>query len=931
MAYPVWNTSAGSLGIVPENNFTEFVLSATDPGNSAVTYTVISGQTPPGMRVTAGGRLQGVPVIVNATGPQNRSYSFTVRAKNTQNRVADRTFDLTVSNVVPPQIIPRITYLGDYFDGTLVSGIQLNATRVNPSAPLTWTLTSGALPTGLSLSSSGLISGYIYPVPVSGDAGLTGYSNAPYNEFGYNNAPMYSNQNYEFTVTVFDGSNYDSFSYLFRVTAKGSWTADDDLDFVSDGYLTIDHDNIYNPVILTPAGALPSTRSNSKFAFQFSAFDANGDDILFLLTTQGTSSFDQDVPTTAAFDSTGFDQQSLSLPPGLIMDSLTGWLSGSIPVQTENSLTYQFSVSAYKASNSAYASPLISYSLTVLGDVTNTITWTTPSDLGVVDNGAVSELSVSAVSSLGKKLVYSLAPYSLRTIRNYGVTDVTAISHLPQGLKLLPTGLISGRTTFEYFSLDAGATTVDRVTTTFDDTCTFTVQAASTDGTVSSTQTFTVKLNNYNKKPYENLYLKALPTLDQRNTFLSVVNNKNIFPDNLIYRLQDPWFGRAGDIRSLALAGISPSTLSEYITAMGTNHFNKRIEFGDVRTARAVDANFNVKYEVVYVPLVDLNTYNGASPADVAYLNYTNFSGNVYPNSFKNMQSAVSSNLGYSHQGALPAWMTSPQADQKVLGFTNAIVLAYTVPGASELIAYRLRANGITFNSINFVADRYDLDNLLSKNFDIANDVYYGITFSIKGTTFDTIRRVGTTAGTVDYAVSGIPFNKINNCTLASVQALGGLDGVTRILDGQTMIFFQQENFVPATANDGWLYANGSLVTGYLEHTYNLSIPNQRAGIWRIAIDSATDIITLTFVTTVALGQKIQVNLGSTHASSIVLYDPTLKPGTGVPSYSAVNNGIASPTVFDKSYTKFIAHRDGYAVPESGDSYLKFPKTTILQ
>jgi hypothetical protein len=931
MAYPVWNTPAGSLGLIPENNFAEFVLSATDPGYSAITYSFISGQTPPGMRVTANGRLQGVPVIVNPTGPQNRSYEFTVRAKNTQNRVADRTFNLTISNVIPPQIIPRITNIGNYFDGTLISGIQLNATRINPSAPLTWTLTNGSLPLGLSLSKTGIISGYIFPIPLNGDAGLTGYSNAPYNEFGYNNSPIYSNQNYEFTVTVFDGSNYDSFSYLLRVTAKGNWTADDDLDFVSDDYLTIDHDNIYNPVVLTPPGALPTVRSNSNFAFQFTAFDANGDDILFALTTQGSSSFDQDVPTVAPFDTTGFDQQSLSLPPGLAMDGPTGWLSGTIPTQVETSLTYQFYVSAYKAYNSAYVSPLAAYSLTVLGDVTNTITWITPADLGVIDNGEVSDLAVSAVSALGKKLTYSLASYGPKTIKNYSITNPGAISRLPQGLKLLSTGLISGRTTFEYFSLDADSTTIDNVATTFDNTYIFTVQAKSSDNTVSSTQTFTVRLNNYNRKPYENLYLKALPTMDQRNTFLSIVNNQNIFPENLIYRSQDPWFGRASDIRSLALAGIAPSMVDEYIAAMSTNHFNKRIEFGDVRTARALDANFNVKYEVVYVPLIDLNTYNGAGPSDVVRLNYTNFSGNVYPNSFKNMQSAISSNLGYSHQGALPAWMTSPQDDQKVLGFTNAVVLAYTVPGASELIAYRLRANGITFNSINFVADRYDLDNVLSKNFDIDNDVYYGITLAIKDTTFDTIRRIGDTAYTVDYAVSGIPFNKINNCTVASVQALGGFDSVTRILDGQRMVFFQQDGFSTVSSNDGWLYDNGSIVPGYFEHVNNSSIQNQRAGVWRINVDSVTNIITLNFVSSVELGQKIQVNLGSTHASSIVLYDPTLKPGSGVPSYSALNTGVASPTVFDDSHTRFIARRDSYADPESGDSYLKFPKTTILQ
>ena len=46
----------------------------------------------------------------------------------------------------------------------------------------------------------------------------------------------------------------------------------------------------------------------------------------------------------------------------------------------------------------------------------------------------------------------------------------------------------------------------------------------------------------------------------------------------------------------------------------------------------------------------------------------------VYPNSFKNMRTPVISDIGYSHQGSLPEWMTSTQEDGRVLEIGRAHV-----------------------------------------------------------------------------------------------------------------------------------------------------------------------------------------------------------------------------------------------------------------
>jgi hypothetical protein len=1058
MAYPVWLTPAGSLGVLPEGNFYTYNLNAVNTGNiaSPITYTKISGQLPPGISLVSksangsanlqvaltqtvdrpnvltfyntaavatipigatvtsnnfstgttitsvftsnntvllsnnsihavqqgdyvtlyyttakAGTLEGVPIIVdNGLAPNNKSYSFTVRATNVSNQIADRTFDITITNVIPPKITTNTSMLGGYFDGSFFN-YQLEAVDVDTTATLTWSLIGGSLPTGVTLSSNGLLYGYLYPVPTGGPGDELGFDELhngtyinPFAEYGFNSAPVYRNQTYKFTIQVSDGVNSAQQDYEIEVVARSDWSIDDNIDLVSDNNLPLDFSNTYSPIITTPPQSLPTVRADSNFAFRFAAVDPNYADISFILNNAGTSLFDQGAEDNViggvfsgggqsiasggttpgiGFDSDTFSSENVPFPPGLTLDPVTGWLSGYIPAQTANTFTYNFTVQAYETTNPSSISDAVHYQLTVLGDINNTITWTTPSDLGVIDNGATSELSVAATSQRGKQLIYTLATPSAQIFQNYGVTGPA--SRLPQGLELLPDGTISGRVSFEYFMLDSGATTIDKSSDTsisFDSSYTFTVQAEALDGSVSSTQEFTVRVKDYNLTPYENLYIKALPSMDQRLTFLSIVNNTEIFPEELIYRPKDPWFGRARDMRSLFLAGLTPSELSAYTDAMKTNHYNKRIEFGNVRTARAVDENFNTKYEVVYIPLIDTEIYNGKSPANrdfVDYnINYTDntsrgFSANIYPNSFQNMQSVIANNLGYANRGALPNWMTAPQTDLSVLGFTRCIVLAYTKPGASNLIAYRMKANGVVFNSIDFVVDRYDLDNALSVNYDVATKRFIGTEAITKDTTFDRIPRVGTVDYSVDYAVSGIPFNMINNRTVAQINAIGGIDGETYFKSGQTIIFAQQEKYAlyPYDANDGWTDANGSPIPGYLDNLIHPNIVNKRSGIWQISIDPITNIVTLVFVNTVTVGQQVQINNGSTHSSTILYYNSKISFGYTVAAYSRLVLGItARPTTFDNSNTLFISKRDVHSDPGVGDSVLAFPKTNVL-
>jgi len=666
---------------------------------------------------------------------------------------------------------------------------------------------------------------------------------------------------------------------------------------------------------------------------------------------------------TVGFDEAKFDQGTLSLPEGLQIDLETGWIYGQLPTQTINQIDYEFEIIAFKRDDITYTDREL-YTLTVLGDLNNRIDWITPSNLGTIENGELSDLFVTALHTnpgTPKTLYYSL--------------KANGSHRLPQGLSLTSSGLLSGRVSFSLFALDNGVVTIDGGDTTFDNTYTFTVNASAVDGSISADRTFTIRVLERNKLPFENLYLKALPSQAQRDRFANIVRNTDVFPLDLIYRIEDPYYGLAKDIKTLFLPGLNPNALADYVAAASTNHFRKRIIFGDIKTAVALDTNFNVKYEVVYLEIRDENTNaQGQAPASTQLLDglidnpYYDAEGNsystAYPNAFGNMELVMVSDIGYANKGALPDWMTSRQPDGRVLGFTRAVVLAYTKPGASALIAYRLQDQNINLNEIDFTVDRYQLDNVLSENYDIAEGAFITST----ETTFDRYpgrSSIFVDVGTVDFALS-IPFESVNKNSIISIRELGGFDGLRNIKSGQTIVFAEQEFFrnqndtgdynqgwsqvqtlwdeeswdydVDVSDNDfplgdptpgiGWDQAQ--YVPGYNENNFNPAIANQRIGIWSVTIDE-DNIVTLSFVQTLTAYQKLYVRNGFTYGGTNIYYDPIVKPNRVIPNYSIIPQQIRTQyTTFDGNGTRFFDNRDEYVLPGTGDKYIKFTKTGVF-
>jgi hypothetical protein len=917
-----------------------FLSGSLPPGIEIIQRDVVNGT---GTVIIPAGTLQGVPVINRST-ETTVKYVFTIRATDTNGAVADRSFTLSVSNINAVEIIVPNDFVGAYFDGTYIE-YKFNSSQTNSNAVLVWSVAAGELPPGLSLSSDGVLSGYADPIAstINSDGFDTNLSDITQ----YDPVQLSVDKYFNFTVQLFDGNNYTTKDVKIWIISKARFSADNNLTNVNNTYIPVDTDNVYVPIITSNPAAIPNLVQNSNFAYKFQGYDIEGYPLTWELLVQDVYGFDQ-IPFDYT-DTNGvvykFDQGLQSLPANVSINPNTGWLTGILPSQTETQKSYDFSVVASKTVeysfitanittsnanilvsripsnlsvgdlltgitppvnaiafykndilntsqyevievnspvhitpnqpityNKNYSSLPKNFSITVFKNANDIVTWTSPANIGTIQNGAVSELSVSAVRSNGEtNLVYSLIdePYA----------------RLPNGIKLLPSGRLVGRASFEYFSLDSTSakitvssvlnlsngmsvtgpgvasgctiiaidqvndiivvspsifvaqgtelvisntngnqytvtvvsnsqsTTIDGGATTFDNTYRFGVQAVTADGAISTTNNFTLTVQNYNLGPYENVYLKALTTADQRQQFQNIVTDNDIFPRELIYRPDDPWFGIAKEIKFLFLAGLHPSTAATFIDAIQKNHYNKRINFGDINVARAVDANFNVKYEVVYVNVIDDQSINDMGPGleifmkNNPYLYGLNSYNAFYPNSFPNMQTRLES-IGYTNRGALPGWMTSPQTNGKILGLTRAVVLAYVVPGAGNLIAYRLKNKNVTFNEINFVADRYQWDNGLSTNYNLATNSFYNkanattnvviaaTTFSLGSqTTFDNLLKDAALDTFTDYITNSVvgtggttTFNITTSLNIGYGWSVTSVDTNSSIPDGTTVI-----------------------------------------------------------------------------------------------------------------------------------------------
>jgi hypothetical protein len=214
MALTIWTQPSGySLGSFLEGTQFDQLLPTT--GTPGVSYSLISGKLPPGLRIT-GSHITGTPYEVVRT----TTFEFCVRA-SLAGQFSDRTLNITIQNTDGPVYITPAgelnigpeqqyflqdkTYVDfqiEVFDGNIAAGAKLNF-FIDKNG--------GQLPPGLSLTDDGRITGFVLPalsiMPTSGDGS---FDNSYYDSFAYDFGLLSSNG--------FDSYNYDDVFYDYNLS-----------------------------------------------------------------------------------------------------------------------------------------------------------------------------------------------------------------------------------------------------------------------------------------------------------------------------------------------------------------------------------------------------------------------------------------------------------------------------------------------------------------------------------------------------------------------------------------------------------------------------------------------------------------------------------------------------------------------------------------
>jgi hypothetical protein len=638
MTSPTWNTPSGNLGIFPSQVALaeQLTASATLPATQ-IAYAVISGSLPDGVSMNTEGLIFGIPNIVSS----DTNYRFVVRARDDKNGIADRTFNITISGVANPSFA---TLSGTILNTPDSVWIEERIRYNNPIAtnPVFIRVAQGLLPPGLEINREGVIRGYPEPpiltknfnavttsalsisssiisvlsttnfvlnrpVIFSGSvygglvAGVTYYVKQIFDSTTFTISEVRGGstlilsdgvgdmavtlpqiqvgeptvQTYSFTLELDSplGEDYESYSIVVAnqnapISSGGPGKPPNtrvpailntrpqsynvaETDPINYGYYVFPDDDVNKTYLPSEPADLGKFQSGEYFAFRILGKDFDGDALTY---------------------------QYAGLQLGLIGDPVTGWIVGTPTIADDSINRYQFSVSVKKSSFTA-SSVAFNFSFKLTNDIDGDITWVTPSNLGRMFNSETSVLSVQATSDVEL---------------NYRITE----GSLPPNLRLLDNGEISGVVAYQ----PTEGFLVPDSQTMFN----FTVEAYSPLYPIlTSTRQFNILVVQEIIQPTDTLYIKCVPSVDDRLIIRQLLENDAIIQADYLYRADDSNFGKASSIIYQHAFGIYASDFEEYVAAITKNHYWRNITLGELKTAQARNERNEVVYEVVYSEVID--------------------------------------------------------------------------------------------------------------------------------------------------------------------------------------------------------------------------------------------------------------------------------------------------------------------------------------
>ena len=744
------------------------------PGNISVS--LLSGKLPSGLGIS-GTKIVGTPYEV----ARNTTTRFVLRASNI-NGISDRTFSITVEGPdapywsTPEGLLPIGENNAFYVLDNSIVDFNLYAVDLDLAARqrLTYYIPpkSGELPPGLSLSETGRITGFTEPLLAvnidygNGNYDRNFYDKGPYDyglrpttgwdtylfdsrQYDYSDtvfSPRKLNRYYEFIVRATDGTFYTDRKFRIYLVGDDHLRSDTTVMHSGTGMFTADTTYLRKPIWITPT-YLGVRRANNYQIIQLEVFDP--------ATLQGSINYKLEKKNPNGTDSI--------LPPGITLDTIGGELYGSVPYQPAITITYNFTVTAFRY-DGIQSAQLVSSSRTFnvdfKGDVDSTIHFITSGNLGYINANFFSTILIEATT----------------TVTNAILTYEVEYGTLPPGLTLLNDGTLQGKvnqfasaaqpglTTFYESAANGGFTNqlFDNGTTSIDRKFNFVVKVTDQFNTSSTTKTFSLRINTPNNKLYSNIYVKPFPSVKKRLDLITFLTDPTIFERYRIYRASDPEFGVQSELKMLLYPGIETKTAADYVSAFGRSS-RKRFRMGEIKKAIARrPATTNTVYEIVYIEILDnsenengsipksINTRkldysvtvnqgrrdiidSSSSDDNIAQMQKDIISGaifqekvmsadyggqrvsdakrtDIFGNSVTNMRSNIAA-IGETERNFLPLWMRTAQSRTGIeQGFVKAITLCYCLPGQADYIILNIKNSGFDFKSIDFTADRVIID-----------------------------------------------------------------------------------------------------------------------------------------------------------------------------------------------------------------------------
>jgi hypothetical protein len=672
---------------------------------------VIAGSLPAGMQVTTDGLLTGTPAEV----AKRTLYTFVVRA-TAGTSITDRNFSLDVQGEDAPTFtsasgqlqLDDSTRTGLYWalDGEQVS-FQILATDsdTRDGHNLVYSIDEGILPPGLTMTSTGLISGI---VKLTDDY--------------FEDSTTIIAQTFALTIRVSDGTTVTTQSNNIFVYSADYWNINNssittDMTEINNVPVTMDHTSERRPVFETGSD-LGTFRHDNVLVIKIDVLDAD--------PLSGTLVY---------------SIQSGSLPTGVSIDTSTGELHGNLDRQSAVETTYNFTVRANKvlAEGNVFADQ--QFTMKVIGEIDIGIAFTTADTVGTLTADIPSTLSIEAVAEETDRVL------------SYTVTG----GALPTGITLSEQGNIIG-------TIDPSDFTDSTRAFTFTVTVSDQYQSAAT----SKVFTLNIDIP-FTTIEYGNMSGRSTSFIDQNIFYNFAQDNNINSPENIYrpedsnFGMKNkPEMLMMAGLEAQTLTAFqqqmeqnhSPKTLyfGDVKTAIAKEGTTTKYEvvYVEIKDSlvnndgQAVSSSINLRDAVVkpmlgprassmnatadylvYEVTTDGGLSFSTSGSKVRFANQLSadlgFITTVYPNAVANMRSRMKS-LGHKEYDYLPLWMKTTQAgDLAPLGFVLAVPICYCKPGTSALIKKRVEDKKLTFKNIAFTVDRY----LVSKS-KVATETFTG-------------------------------------------------------------------------------------------------------------------------------------------------------------------------------------------------------------